>query len=161
MENDAVGVGEVIKTGWTACPAPEKVYFGFWDPENPESFNQRDTGFERMARDFNPDHSSWRNGDGAPVPEDSDILFAIYHDPWGYSGQAFVLFKQGGKLLFVEGGHCSCHGLEGQWKPDEVTPGQLLKMFVDGSKFNELGNEATLSLGCCLIRLLQEERDAR
>lgn len=53
------------------------------------------------------------------LADDIDIVFAwyTYED---YSGDAFVLFTQGGKLYEVNGGHCSCYGLEDQWEP-EVT----------------------------------------
>jgi hypothetical protein len=38
-----------------------------------------------------------------------------------YNGSAFVLFEKGGKLFEVNGSHCSCYGLEGQWEPEETT----------------------------------------
>lgn len=44
-----------------------------------------------------------------------------YYTYESYSGSAFVLFEQDGKLYTVEGGHCSCYGLEGQWDPVETT----------------------------------------
>lgn len=49
----------------------------------------------------------------------AEILFAyyMYED---YSGTAFVLFRRDGKLYEVNGGHCSCYGLEGQWEPEET-----------------------------------------
>jgi hypothetical protein len=53
-------------------------------------------------------------------PSDSNILHAVYNHE-GYEGSAFVLFKKGGKLYEVSGSHCSCYGLEGQWKPEETT----------------------------------------
>ena len=52
--------------------------------------------------------------------EDKHILFAYYGTD-NYSGDAFVLFEEGGKLFEVNGGHCSCCGLEGQWSPEETT----------------------------------------
>ena len=47
------------------------------------------------------------------------ILFASYSYA-DYSGDAWVLFEKDGKLYEVNGGHCSCYGLEGQWEPEEV-----------------------------------------
>ncbi len=39
-----------------------------------------------------------------------------------YDGSALVIFERDGKLYMVEGGHCSCHGLEeGQWCEEELT----------------------------------------
>lgn len=49
-----------------------------------------------------------------------NILFASYTYE-NYSGTAFVLFEKGGKLYEVNGGHCSCYGLEGQWEPEETS----------------------------------------
>lgn len=49
-----------------------------------------------------------------------NILFAFY-EYISYSGEAFVLFEQNGKLYEVNGSHCSCYGLEGQWVPEETT----------------------------------------
>ena len=49
-----------------------------------------------------------------------NLLFASYGYE-NYSGDAFVLFEQDGKLFEVNGGHCSCYGLEGQWEPEETS----------------------------------------
>ena len=54
------------------------------------------------------------------VPQDPDILFAIYTD-LNYSGRAFVVYTQDGKLYEVHGSHCSCNGLEEQWAPEETS----------------------------------------
>jgi hypothetical protein len=58
------------------------------------------------------------------VPEEERegvrILFAYYNYE-DYSGSAFVLFRKGKKLYEVHGGHCSCDGLEHQWRPEPTT----------------------------------------
>jgi hypothetical protein len=55
----------------------------------------------------------------------ANILFATYNiDDW--EGDAFVLFERNGKLYEVHGSHCSCRGLEGQWKPEVTTVGALI-----------------------------------
>ena len=48
------------------------------------------------------------------------VFFAdyTYED---YSGSATVIFEKDGKLWEVNGSHCSCYGLEGQWQPEETT----------------------------------------
>jgi hypothetical protein len=56
----------------------------------------------------------------ADFPKASEILYAEYETA-DYKGNAFVLFKQNGKLYEVSGSHCSCYGLEGQWKPEETS----------------------------------------
>jgi hypothetical protein len=53
-------------------------------------------------------------------PMKVNILLACYTYE-DYSGDAWVLFEQDGKLYEASGGHCSCNGLEGQWEPEEVT----------------------------------------
>jgi hypothetical protein len=66
---------------------------------------------------------SWHKYDGENwVPDLSGIhiLLAAY-DIDGYEGSAFVLFEKDGKLYEVNGGHCSCYGLEGQWEPEETS----------------------------------------
>lgn len=48
------------------------------------------------------------------------ILFACYGGE-GYEGAALVLFSERGRLWEVNGSHCSCMGLEGQWEPEATT----------------------------------------
>ena len=50
---------------------------------------------------------------------DKKILFASYGYA-NYSGDAWVLFEKEGKLFEVNGSHCSCYGLEGQFEPEET-----------------------------------------
>ena len=51
--------------------------------------------------------------------ENCNILFAAYSQE-GYEGYALVIFSKDGKLYEVNGSHCSCNGLEGQWEPEET-----------------------------------------
>lgn len=60
------------------------------------------------------------------------ILLAAYGTD-NYSGSAFVLFKKDNKLYEVNGGHCSCYGLEDQWSPEETTKDSLLFRMNNGS----------------------------
>lgn len=50
-----------------------------------------------------------------------------------YEGKAFVLFEEGGKLYEVNGEHCSCRGLEGQWRPEETSAEALLYRIENGT----------------------------
>ena len=59
------------------------------------------------------------------------ILLAHY-DNGGYDGDAFVLFEDKGNLFEVNGGHCSCNGLEGLWEPEAVTVKALRKRMLEG-----------------------------
>lgn len=54
------------------------------------------------------------------------VLYAWYEYAF-YSGSAFVLLKKGRKLYEVNGGHCSCYGLENQFDLEETTVEALLK----------------------------------
>lgn len=60
------------------------------------------------------------------------ILFASYGTD-NYSGDAFVLFEKDGKLYEVNGSHCSCYGLEEQWKPEEVMLSELENRLLNGT----------------------------
>lgn len=57
--------------------------------------------------------------------EGVEILYAVYHDG-DYCGDAQVIFRKEGKLYEVNGSHCSCYGLEGQWEPEETSVIALL-----------------------------------
>lgn len=59
------------------------------------------------------------------------ILLASYTNEC-YEGDAFVLFERDGKLFEVNGGHCSCFGLEGQWEPEETTKEALIHRLDKG-----------------------------
>lgn len=74
-------------------------YYGDWSDE------------AGLIRDFDIDKSDLGG---------VDILFA-YYSYENYSGEAFVIFEKEGKLYEVNGGHCSCYGLEDQWSPEETT----------------------------------------
>lgn len=67
-----------------------------------------------------------------PKDDSIEILLAYYNYE-DYSGSAFVLFRQNGKLYEVNGGHCSCYGLEDQWHPEEVTLDALKFRINNGS----------------------------
>lgn len=54
-----------------------------------------------------------------------DIIYAAY-EYFPYEGDAHVIFSKENKLFEVVGSHCSCNGLEYQWKPEETTLNALL-----------------------------------
>lgn len=95
------------------------------------------------------------------------ILFATYTYA-NYSGDAFVLFEKNGKLYEVNGSHCSCYGLEGQWSPEEVNLKELYNRITGGSfgvgyygeedEF-EFKNELAKFLGIKLSEITYHERD--
>jgi hypothetical protein len=74
-------------------------------------------GQEAMIHDFEIDMS---------VLEGCEVLLASYNQEC-YEGSAFVLYRKDGKLYEVNGSHCSCFGLEGQWEPEETSIDALRK----------------------------------
>lgn len=50
----------------------------------------------------------------------SEVLLARYSGGV-WDGEAMVIYKSEGKLYEVNGSHCSCYGLEGQWDPEETS----------------------------------------
>lgn len=80
---------------------------------------------ESIAREFQEGEGErwnlekpWKIAPGFPT--DREILYAVYEQP-DYEGSAFVLYRRDGKLYEVNASHCSCYGLEDQWKPEETT----------------------------------------
>lgn len=57
--------------------------------------------------------------------EGIEIIYAAYDTP-AYEGYAHVIFISNGKIYEVNGSHCSCYGLEGQWRPEETLVTALL-----------------------------------
>lgn len=66
------------------------------------------------------------------------VVYLAWYGYGCYEGYSMVLYEKNGVLYEVNGSHCSCHGLEGQWEP-EVTSWEALAMrnlvdsYVDGS----------------------------
>jgi hypothetical protein len=88
---------------------------------------------ERMYEDF---EDTWSSGPRHPITDkdDIEIILASYTNE-NYEGDAFVLFrrKSDGKIYEVNGGHCSCYGLEGQWNPEETTVEALQHRLTNGN----------------------------
>lgn len=85
----------------------EQVYFDNW------------TKWADVSNDFSNGYS-WNMPAVPAIPEPEEVLLAAYSYE-DYSGDAFVIYRQGDKYYTNEGGHCSCHGLEGQWSPEAYT----------------------------------------
>jgi hypothetical protein len=66
-----------------------------------------------------------------PEFQSVEVILASY-GYGNYCGDAFVLFRKGGKLYEVNAGHCSCYGLEGQWSPEETTVESLWHRLTEG-----------------------------
>ncbi len=64
--------------------------------------------------------------------DDCEILLAVYSYE-DYSGSAFVLFEKDDLLYEVNGSHCSCYGLEGQWQPEIALVKELYHRVTEGT----------------------------
>lgn len=77
--------------------------------------------WEDVANEFT---ETWRKSDeevaaslkNFPRP---DAVFAAAYEQVCYDGDAVIAYRHGDKYYLVEGSHCSCHGLEDQWVPEE------------------------------------------
>lgn len=77
---------------------------------------------------------------------DGVVLYADYECE-SYDGSAHVLFMHDGKFYYVQGGHCSCYGLEDQWCPDEMTIEMLMHMARNGNGFWSQNSRFAEALG--------------
>jgi hypothetical protein len=100
----------------------------------------KDSKFEGMCKDFDGDR--WNSYRESPTPpheksefQGIEVLFASYEYA-DYEGDAFVLFRKDGKLYEVNGSHCSCYELQGQWEPEETSIEALWHRLKEGN----LGN---------------------
>ena len=95
-----------------------------------------------------PYHENWGDwsdvqrdfGDSTSEPDEVLVAVYTYED---YSGDAFIAYRNGNKYYTVEGGHCSCHGLEDQFDPEEFeskdTFLKYLKRLSEGSLYGVRG----------------------
>lgn len=101
----------------------DKVYFG--------EFESVDDLVDRFSGTFDP---YYKEEPGPKITEDrilkdlegAEVFFASY-DYQDYDGHALVVFRRDRELYMVEGSHCSCLGLEGQWEPQRVVPSVVAK----------------------------------
>jgi hypothetical protein len=93
------------------------------------NFEDRDSVMEEFS-------ATSQEGSIPGFPIDDEILFASYTYA-SYEGYAVVVFKRDGSLYMVEGSHCSCYGLEGQWDPSQIDSAQLLAYTLDDNHDDE------------------------
>jgi len=89
---------------------------------------------EDVLSNFNVDASALEGG---------EILMAWY-GYGSYDGEAFVLVRKDGKFFEVNGGHCSCYGLEDQWELEETNITALAMKNFGG--YSSEGEAATTRL---------------
>ena len=84
-------------------------------------------------------------------PEGDKVVLHASYDYEDYLGLATVLWFEGGRFYLVEGSHCSCYGLEGQFLPEE-TPLDAVIHLASAGKFHR--SEPGLSE---ILRVLQAD----
>jgi hypothetical protein len=91
------------------------VWLGTWD------------SVEDLAKDFGdydkPDADVIDDLDGAH-------LLLAWYGQGSYDGSSEVYYEKDGKLYMNTAGHCSCHGLEDQWSPSEMSWEELAKQHL-------------------------------
>ncbi len=102
-----------------------KIFFDYWE----------DSGIDGIKSDFSITEDQL---------EGTNIIYAIYSYE-DYEGSAIVLFERDGKLYEVNGGHCSCYGLEGQWDPEETFVEAIKKRALTYPGLEDALNEFWLS----------------
>jgi hypothetical protein len=106
------------------------IYHGLW----------AESKLKGMCGDFNIDEVRLKG---------AKVLFASYEYE-DYSGYALVLYSQNEKLYEVNGSHCSCYGLEGQWEPEETN--------VSALKLRTISTPGADDFAKVLKKLEKEER---
>lgn len=66
--------------------------------------------------------------------EPDEVLVAFYGYE-SYSGSSVVMYRNGESYFIVEGSHCSCYGLEGQWNPEEYNSKELFLKILEKRSF--------------------------
>jgi len=89
----------------------EKLFLGNFDDE------------EDVKREFAVTDDSLKNA----------FIILAWYGYGDYDGSAFVLFEREGQLYEVNGGHCSCYGLEECWDPEETDVKALIHRIDNGN----------------------------
>lgn len=88
---------------------------------------------ERFTGDFSCREDLIKNFELGEHDLDQCLIVFAHYGGSGYDGCAFVIFQENGKLFEVNGSHCSCYGLEGQWSPEETSLEVLIHRIEHGN----------------------------
>lgn len=66
------------------------------------------------------EHRAWATEEPLKDFKEPDEIILMYYSYEDYSGEAWCIYREGNEYFEVNGGHCSCHGLEDQWEPEEL-----------------------------------------
>lgn len=109
--------------GWPECPYAD-ARLKWSDEESEEAMIKN--------KEYRGEFQQWshvaESFSGECPQSEPRYVFAEYQVP-GYEGYSTVITSDDGeKFRVVEGSHCSCYGLEGQWEPTEHTKPEVEKM---------------------------------
>lgn len=76
----------------------------------------------KTAEDVAEQFGEWQK----PIDLTGCYLIYAEYTYENYEGSALVLFEKGGTLFEVNGSHCSCYGLKGQWEPEATSAEAIL-----------------------------------
>jgi len=90
---------------------------------------------------------------------DGATVYLAWYGYANYEGQSLVIFEKDGKLWEVNGAHCSCYGLEGQWEPEETSWESLKMRKISGDGAGSF--EAQAILDELIVQATGDERDPK
>ena len=120
------------------------LYMGDW--AETQWYGGDVTELEAMKSDFEIDDKEL---------QDVTIIAAAYFYE-NYDGQAVVVFEKDNQLYYVEAGHCSCFGLEGQWEPELINKEFIEYKIDEGSFFYGYDDSHEIKLKNHLKEYLKE-----
>jgi hypothetical protein len=75
----------------------------------------------QYVENFKSNESIISNYEAPADALDGATVYLAWYGYGSYDGQSLVIFEKDGQLYEVNGSHCSCSGLEGQWRPEETS----------------------------------------
>lgn len=97
-----------------------------WDRPLSILENRQFEPIQNMIKDFKLDEKTIKKIQTSKIK-----IILGYYCQEDYEGLAFVLFEKEGRLFEVNASHCSCYGLEDQWRPEETSFDVLMYRLVN------------------------------
>lgn len=102
-----------------------------------------------------------RYGADPTALEGANVLLAWY-GYGSYCGSSLVIFERDGKLYEVNGSHCSCYGLEGQWLPEETSWEALsMRNYMQNDYYENGWDKAHFELKKLIETNISKEKDSK
>jgi len=140
-----------------------EIYLNNQTKEDAPVYLNNFTSKEDIAEEFSGERFEYnpkaKAGGRADILGQLETVHLAWYGDGDYCGDALVIYENGGKLYHVEGGHCSCYGLEGQWDPTETTwkaVGMIVKARIDVLSEYSSGYEGEKQMAERLLNLCVE-----